>query len=127
MGVTVVVEPTSADSNLVESCDGAIRMMRECGRRNVKVMFDTYHALYRNEVPTDYVYRMGKDLDHVHLADAGRAAPGDGRVDYQALVASLVDVGFDGYLTMEIGFDRRAVEPDMIARRAFEYMKPLVR
>ena len=127
MGVTVVVEPTSADSNLVESCDGALRMMRECGRRNVKVMFDTYHALYRNEVPTDYVYRMGKDLDHVHLADAGRAAPGDGRVDYQALVASLIDVGFDGYLTMEIGFDRRAVEPDMIARRAFEYMKPLVR
>ena len=127
MGVTVVVEPTSADSNLVESCGGALRMMRECGRQNVKVMFDTYHALYRNEVPTDYVYQMGKDLDHVHLADVGRAAPGDGRVDYRALVASLMDVGFDGYLTMEIGFDRRAVEPDMIARRAFEYMKPLVR
>lgn len=127
MGVTVVVEPTSADSNLVESCDGALRMMRECGRQNVKVMFDTYHALYRNEVPSDYVYQMGKDLDHVHLADVGRAAPGDGRVDYRALVTSLMDVGFDGYLTMEIGFDRRAVEPDMIARRAFEYMKPLVR
>ncbi|MCP4384699.1 MAG: sugar phosphate isomerase/epimerase [Hyphomicrobiales bacterium] len=126
MDVTVVVEPTSADSNLVETCDGALRLMREVGAANVKVMFDTYHCLYRNEVPTDYVYRMGKDLHHVHLADLDRAAPGDGRVDYEALVESLRDVGYQGYLTMEIGFDRRSVEPDRIARRAFEYMKPLV-
>ena len=127
MGIAVVVEPTSADSNLVESCGGAIRMMREVGQPNIKLMFDTYHALYRNEVPTDYVYSMGRDLHHVHLADVNRSAPGDGRVDYPSLVAALKDVGFDGYLTMEIGFDRRAVEPDLIARRAYEYMKPLVK
>ena len=102
-------------------------MMREVGQPNIKLMFDTYHALYRNEVPTDYVYSMGRDLHHVHLADVNRSAPGDGRVDYPSLVAALKDVGFDGYLTMEIGFDRRAVEPDLIARRAYEYMKPLVK
>ncbi len=126
LGVTVVVEPTSADSNLIETCDGALRLMRESGGGNVKVMFDTYHCLYRNEVPTDYVYRMGRDLGHVHLADLNRAAPGDGKVDYKALIAALRDVGFDGYVTMEIGFDTRAVEPDNIARRAYEYIKPLV-
>ncbi|MCB1495836.1 MAG: sugar phosphate isomerase/epimerase [Bauldia sp.] len=126
LGVTVVVEPTSADSNLVETCDGALRLMRESGRRNVKVMFDTYHCLYRNEVPTDYVCRMGRDLGHVHLADVARSAPGDGKVDYPALIDALREVGFDGYLTMEIGFDTRAVEPDNIARRAYEYVKPLV-
>lgn len=125
-GVTIVIEPTSADSNLVESCDDAITMMREVDRPNVKLMFDTYHALYRNEVPSDYVHRMGKDLHHVHLADANRAAPGDGRVDYVALVAALREIGFAGYLAMEIGFDRRAVEPDQIARRAYEFMRPLV-
>jgi protein FrlC len=52
-------------------------------------MFDTYHALYRNEVPSDYVYRMGKDLHHIHIADVGRSAPGDGRVDYHGLLAAL--------------------------------------
>jgi protein FrlC len=126
VGVTIVVEPTSADSNLVETCDGALRMMREAEAANVKVMFDTYHCLYRNEVPTDYVYAMGADLGHVHLADINRGAPGDGRVDYASLVSALRDVGYDGYLAMEIGFDRRAVEPDNVARRAFDYMKPLV-
>ena len=27
---------------------------------------------------------------------------------------------------MEIGFNRRNVEPDLVAREAYEYMKPLV-
>ena len=71
-------------------------------------------------------HKVGTDLAHVHLADVNRGAPGDGRVDYAGLVAALRDVGYDGYLAMEIGFDRRAVEPDNIARRAYDYMKPLV-
>jgi protein FrlC len=126
-GVTIVIEPTSADSNLVDSADDAIRMMKEVGGANVKLMFDTYHAIYRNEVSTDYVHRMGADLQHVHLADAGRAAPSDaGRADYRALVKALAAQGYKGYLSMEIGFDRRAVEPDRIARDAYNYIKPLV-
>jgi protein FrlC len=126
-GVTMVVEPTSADSNLIDSCDDALRMMREVARPNVKLMFDTYHALYRNEVSTDYVERMGKDLHHVHLADANRATPSDqGRADYRSIVRMLAAQGFDGYLTMEIGFDRRCVEPDRIARDAYAYVKMLV-
>jgi fructoselysine 3-epimerase len=127
VGVTVAVEPTPTDSNLVESCDDAICMMREVGEPNVKLMFDTIHALYRNEVPSDYVYRMGKDLHHVHLADANRDPPSAaGKVDYVGLVQALKDVGFDGYLTMEIGFNRRDVDADSVARRAYSYIKSLV-
>jgi protein FrlC len=126
-GVTVVVEPTAADSNLVESADDAIEMMEEVGLPNVKVMFDTFHAFYRKEVPSDYVYRMGKDLRHVHLSDTDRLPPGaGGGGDFGSLVAALGEVGFDGYLTMEIGFDKRAVDPDAIARQALEYVKALL-
>ena len=38
---------------------------------------------------------------------------------------ALKDIKFDGYVTMEIGFDRRDVEPDWFAREAFNYLKPL--
>ncbi|WP_457935458.1 sugar phosphate isomerase/epimerase family protein [Mesorhizobium sp. 10J20-29] len=125
--VSMIIEPTSADSNLVDSCDDAMRMKREVGASNVGLMFDTYHTIYRNEVAVDYVHRMGGALRHVHLADANRAAPSDaGRADYRGLVTALAEQGFDGYLTMEIGFDRRAVEPDRIAREAFFYVKSLV-
>lgn len=126
-GVVMAVEPTSADSNLIDSVDDALRMMKETGAPNVGVMFDTYHALYRNEVPTDYAYRAGDHLSHVHLADVDRNPPGDGPVDYAGLIAALKAVGFEGYLTMEIGFNRRAVDPDAFARRAYQYIKPLVK
>ena len=126
-GVTVVIEPTSQDSNLVDSCDDAIRMMKESGAANVKLMFDTIHVLYRNEVCTDYVHRMGKDLAHVHLADWNREAPSpSGKVNYPGLVEALKDIKYKGYLAMEVGFNRRDVDADSVARRAQRYMKGLV-
>jgi len=125
-GITVAVEPTPVDSNLVEDCDDAIRIMREVDRPNVRLMFDTIHAMYRNEVPTDYVYRMADDLHYVHLSDEDRLPPGAGRGDFVGLVEALKEVGYDGYLAMEIGFNRRDVEPDQVARQAYEYVKPLV-
>jgi protein FrlC len=124
--IVLVVEPTPTDSNLVESCDDAIEMMEQVGAKNVGLMFDTQHAYYRNEVPTDYVYRMGKNLRHIHLSEFGRLPPGAGRGDFVGLVSALREIGYEGYLTMEIGFNRRDVEPDLVARQAYEYLKPLV-
>lgn len=126
VGVTVAVEPTSADSNLIDSCDDVIALMDAVNRPNVGAMFDTYHTLYRNEVPTDYVYRLGKRLKHIHLADVNREPPGSGVVDYVSLVQALRDVGYDGYLAMEIGFNRRNVEPDDLARRAHAYLTSIL-
>jgi protein FrlC len=124
--VTIAVEPTPADSNLVESCGDAIDLMNQASSPNVKLMFDTIHVLYRNEVPTDYVYAMGEDLHYVHLSDVDRLPPGAGRADFVSLIATLGEVGYDGYLSMEIGFNRRDVEPDQVARQAYEYVKPLL-
>jgi fructoselysine 3-epimerase len=125
-GVTIAVEPTPVDSNLVESCDDAIEMMEEVAAPNVKLMFDTIHVLYRSEVPTDYVYRMAPNLHHVHLSDEDRLPPGAGRVDFVSLITALREVRYEGYLAMEIGFNRRDVEPDLVARQAYEHVKPLV-
>ena len=45
--VTLVIEPVSFDSNLVDKCHEAIEMMEEVNKPNVKLMFDTFHVLYR--------------------------------------------------------------------------------
>lgn len=124
-GIQIAVEPTPADSNLVETADDALRMMREAEAPNVKVMFDTFHALYRREVPADYVTRMGEHLAHIHLSDHDRLPPGSGGMDFLPLLQAVKESGFDGYLSMEIGFASRAVHPDSIARQALEHMKSL--
>jgi sugar phosphate isomerase/epimerase len=124
--ITLVIEPVSFDSNLVDKCDEAIEMMEEVKKPNVKLMFDTFHVLYRKEVSSDYIYRMGKDLRHMHISDNNRLPPGQGRGDFVSVINALKDIDFDGYLTMELGFDRRDIEPDYVARQSYEYLKPLV-
>lgn len=125
-GVNMVIEPTPFDSNLVDRCDDAIELMEDVNQPNVKLMFDTFHALHRKEVSTDYVYSMGENLKHLHISDNDRLPPGQGRGDFVSLISALKDINYDGYLAMELGFDRRDIEPDNVARQAFEYLKPLV-
>ncbi len=122
-GVTIVVEPTAADSNLVETAGDALQLRAQSGQPNVKVMFDTYHALHRSEVSSDYVYEMAEHLGHVHLADTDRLPPGEGEVHWPSVLQALKDVKYDGFLTMEIGFNTRRADPDRYAARALSYLK----
>jgi len=123
--ITICVEPTSSDSNLIESADDALLLMEQAGLPNVRVMFDTFHVLYRNEVPSDYIYTMGKNLGHIHLSDFNRLAPGQGGMDFLPVMQALKDVGFEGYVTMEVGFNSRSAHPDSIARASLEHLKAL--
>ena len=122
-GITLCIENTAADSNLVDTAGQAVLLRNQVGLENVQLMFDTYHALYRNEVSSDQVYEMGRHLKHVHFADANRMPPGEGVVDWVGVMQALKDVGFDGYCTMEIGFNMRNAEPDRYARSALAFCK----
>lgn len=122
-GITIAIEPTSADSNLIDSADDALNLMKQVGEPNVKVMFDTFHALYRNEVSTDYIRQMGDSLAHIHVSEHDRLPPGPGVVDWLSVLRALKEVDYRGYVTMEIGFNTRAVDPDSFARRALQYLK----
>lgn len=122
-GIAISIEPTSADSNLVDTPGQALKLRAEVGLSNLKVMFDTFHALYRNEVSSDYVFEMAEHLDHVHFADTNRLPPGEGTIDWHGVMAALKQIGFSGYITMEAGFNTRAVEPDRVARSALTYLK----
>jgi len=125
-GIEIVIEPTPEDSNIVNTCDNTIDMMKDVGEVNVKLMFDAHHVLAEKEVMSDYAYTMGKDLVHIHASDNDRLPPGMGRGDWPALIDALHETGFDGYLSMECGFHKRGIEPDWVARVSLEYLKPLV-
>ena len=122
-----VLEPTAADSNLIETADDALELMRATGQPNVKVMFDTYHVMYRNEVPSDYVYTMAPHLAHIHFADTDRLAPGDGETNWRSVMQAVLDIKYAGHVTMEIGFNTRRADPDRYAYRALSYLKALER
>ena len=62
----------------------------------------------------------------MHISDERRLPPGQGRGDFVGVINALKDINYDGWLAMELGFDRRDIEPDLVARQSLEYLKPLV-
>jgi protein FrlC len=122
-GIRIAVEPTSADSNLIDTADQALELRDACGEANVGVMFDTFHVLYRQDVAADYARIMAPHLIHVHAADTDRKAPGDGSTDWVGFLQALKDIGYAGHVTMETGFVSRTFHPDEVARRGLEHLK----
>ncbi|MDB5084256.1 MAG: sugar phosphate isomerase/epimerase [Bacilli bacterium] len=120
-GITLAVEPTAADSNLIENADDALLLSEQSGEDNVKVMFDTYHVLYRNEVSSDYVYRM-KDKLH-HISDVERLPPGEGSYNFDNVLRALKEIDYQGYLSLEVGFDTRKADPDWYASTSIRFLR----
>jgi sugar phosphate isomerase/epimerase len=61
--------------------------------------------------PADYidaVRKLGRRIRHIHLSDSDLAsselhfAPGEGRMDIEALLRTFKDIGFDGSLTLDL-------------------------
>jgi protein FrlC len=123
LGITLAIEPTPTDSNLIETADDAMLLSEQSGESNVKVMFDTFHAFYRSEVPSDYVYRMKDKLQHVHLSDNDRLPPGQGSGNFDSVLKALKEIDYQGYLTMEVGFHTRKADPDWYAAASIKYLK----
>jgi len=122
--MTVAIEPTAEVTNLIETSDDALKLMREVKRSNVKVMLDTIHACYRGEVLTDQVDRMGSDLVNIHISDTGRTPPGTHN-DFKSFIDALKSINYDGYLTVEGGFIGRK-DPNGFALKSYEYMKKIM-
>ena len=124
-GLWIAIEPTPSDSNLIETADDALKLMRESKMDNVGLMFDSIHAYYRGDIPSDYVDKMGSNLIHVHLSDLNRMAPGTYN-DFKPLVDALKAINYDGYLAMEIGLGGRGLDGNAFARKAYDYMKSII-
>ncbi len=123
LGVKLVVEPTSEVSDVIEHAGDSLRLMDEAGAGAdvAAVMLDTIHVFYRGDDIRAQLCEAGDRLGYVHLSDVGRAAPGT-HTDFRGVVDECKLVGFDGWLSMEIGFPFRDPNPDGITRKAFEYM-----
>ena len=126
--IIIPIEPTPADSNLIETADDALKLMRDSGMNNVKVMFDTSHIFYRGEILTDYVEAMKSDLIYVHITDLDRMPPGT-KTDFSLLINALKSINYQGYLTVEIGLGRMGHDgssPNGYAKKAYEYIKSII-
>ena len=87
---------------LLNRLEQAVRLWRETGLPNGGVMADTYHMNIEERSLPEAIREAGELLNHVHLSDFNRAAPGQGHTDFESILRAFADIDYPAYLTFEL-------------------------
>lgn len=89
------------ETYLVNKLDTAKKLADEIGVRSVGIMADLFHMNIEERNLCRAIRDIAPYLVHVHIADNTREAAGLGSIDFGAVLRTLVEVGYQGPLTME--------------------------
>jgi sugar phosphate isomerase/epimerase len=87
---------------LLNRLEQSARLWRETGLQNGGILADTYHMNIEERSLPGAIRDAGSLINHFHLSDSNRAAPGLGHVDFASVLRALLDIGYAGYLTFEL-------------------------
>ncbi|QEH33374.1 D-tagatose 3-epimerase [Aquisphaera giovannonii] len=71
--------------------------------------------------PEEWIRELGKRILKIHVKEYGKSKRfdyrlGEGEIDWPAVRKALVDVGYDGWITAEVGFGDLAAMKDVVRR-----------
>lgn len=76
-------------------------MVEKVDHPSLGAMFDTHHAHIEEKSQAEAIRTIAPYLKHVHISENDRGTPGSGQVHWQEVFATLREVGYDGWLTIE--------------------------
>ena len=105
-----------------------LRTIEDIGSGNLGINFDSANLMaYGKANPVDAARMLGKYIRNTHVKDGGypvngrelgkEAAPGEGDVNYPALIKVLKEVGYKGCLTIEREIHGEQQKKDIIKAR----------
>jgi D-psicose/D-tagatose/L-ribulose 3-epimerase len=101
VGVRIGVEPLCRfETYFINRHDQALQMAKDVGG-NCGVTLDLFHMNIEEADWAQALRAAGDHLVDVHVADNNRLPPGQGALDWDLLVRTLREVGYDDYLTVE--------------------------
>jgi sugar phosphate isomerase/epimerase len=121
-GVTICFEPLSpAETNFINTAAAAIEFVKPFNSAAFKIILDV-KAMCSEAKPIPQIIRESwPHFAHFHANDKNLKGPGFGEVDYRPIAAALGEVGYQGFVSVEVfKFDEG---PQEIARRSIEYLK----
>lgn len=65
----------------------------------------------------------GRRIGHMHVSDSNRKAPGMGNLDYEKILGTLKDVGYNGFLTLET---LNQGQTEQIVNHGAQYLKKVL-
>ena len=97
---------------------------------SLRLTIDVGHLHCQGETPiAEHIRRWGDRLANVHIEDMRAGAHehlmfGEGEIDFPPVIAALAEIRYSGLLSVELS--RHSHEAPVAARRAYNYLRPLI-
>ena len=121
-GVTICLEPLSpAETNFINTAAEAIEFVKPFNSPAFKIIIDV-KAMCSESKPIPQIIRESwPHFAHFHANDNNLKGPGFGDVDFKPIAGALREVGYNGYVSVEVfKFEEGA---EVIAGKSIEYLK----
>jgi protein FrlC len=133
IGQTIILEPvTPYEGTILVSSDDLAWALEEVNNPRVKAMLDLACPITNAEPTIDYFTKCGpENIVHIHFIDStpdseDHLIPGDGAIDFEGTMRMLKQVGYDGYLSLEL-FSRYINEPYYAAKRGADIINGFIK
>jgi len=118
---------------MLNRLDEGAGLWRETGLTNGGIMADTFHMNVEERSIPAAIRDFGDLLNHVHLSDSNRLAPGLGHIDFTEVLQALRDVEYRGGLVFELipalpnVWEADLTSLDDVAMQAIDHMREVER
>jgi len=121
-GVTICFEPLApVETNFINTAADAIRFVRQLDSPAMKIILDV-KAMCSEAKPVPQIIRESwPDFAYFHANDRNLKGPGFGDVDFRPIAGALKEVGYEGYVSVEVFEFEEG--PEAIATRSLRYLR----
>ncbi|MBI1356283.1 MAG: TIM barrel protein [Acidobacteria bacterium] len=115
-GIELAIEPLNRfETYFLNTAADSVALAQAIDHPRIGILLDTFHANIE-EKSLEAAYRTcGPYLKHVHTCENDRGIPGSGHVSWSAVLRSIRETGYDGWLTIE---SFNANQPEIAAATA---------
>lgn len=122
--IRLVLEPINThQAAYIHTSQDGLDMVKRVNRPNFGLMLDVYHMNIEDVDIYDSFREASTHCWFVHFADNNRKWPGSAHLDFERIVQVLAEIGYEGYVSMEI---LPRPDPDTAARSSIEFLRRLI-
>ena len=120
--VTICLEPLSpAETNFINTAAEAIEFVTPFGSPRFQIILDVKAMCSETKPILEIIRDSWPQFAHFHANDPNLKGPGFGEVDFKPIAAALNQVGYRGFVSVEVfNFDEG---PEAIASQSLEYLR----
>jgi sugar phosphate isomerase/epimerase len=121
--VRLALEPLNRyETDLVHTVADGLELVERIGAENMGLLLDTFHMNIEEPSIEESIRICGDRIFHFHVADSNRWHPGAGHLDFGSILATLYNLGYQGFVSGEF---IPLPDADSSAERGITYLRKL--